>query len=397
MPRQARFRISVVVIESKLSCLPLQDRSAPDDIPIMDSNGSPVAQTIAMPVAGLAKPPPAAKMFFVGDTLARHYRIERILGSGGGGVVYLCSKAGQQGLLAVKVPYLPSLTDPKDLMRFHSEGRAARRVKSPFVVRTYDLLLDDGVLALIMEYVPGISLGKFINESQQEAERMAWRVLTQVALGLEAVHLHKIVHHDLKPANVLLDEDFNCKITDFGVARLLSQKPVKKEKADFVGTVDYVSPEVVEGRQADARSDIYSWAVIGYRLLAGKLPFEAKSPYARLLEKTTKDVPDLAVLNPTAPRSLVEIIMRNLSRDPEKRVESASLLVNALSESFSTEETMVVRDSSTMRAVLQRDKIAEAAPSAVRGVLDRLDDLSFYISSILPARFQGRGRRKDGS
>ena len=271
--------------------------------------------------------PPPLKIFSVGETLAREYQVQKILGSGGGGIVYLCVKdAKPDELLAVKVPHVPSLSNSEDLARFHEEGHAARRVKSPFVVQTHDLLLDDGLFALIMEYVPGRSLATLIEEHREHAQRLAWRILTQIACGLAAIHAYKIIHYDLKPSNVLLDEHLNCRISDFGIARLLSRKAGRKDNSDLIGTIDYVSPEVVEGKAADARSDIYAWGTIGYELLTGRLPFQAPSPYARLLAKATKIPPSISSICPEASPALARIVTKALQRKPSARPDSATLV-----------------------------------------------------------------------
>lgn len=338
-------------------------------------------------------PPPSLKVFNVGDMIARQYRVEKVLGAGSGGIVYLCVNTNEEDQrVAVKIPFLPPVDNEEDLIRFHTEGRAARRVKSPFVVKTYDLLMDDGIFALIMEYVPGMALSKLMEDNRAKALQFTWKILTQIALGLEAIHKLNIVHYDLKPSNVLLDETVSCKITDFGVAQLLTKERQRNSSSSFVGTVDYVSPEVVAGQPADKRSDLYAWGVIAYQLFSGHLPFEQKAPCSRLLAKSTQDAPDLQRLCPSLPKPLAQLVNHALMREPEKRVSTASDVVDRLSDSLVGSETLIIEDGlSTFNALNDRTRVFSKT-----GLMEQILEMAGSFGSYMKGRIKpGSGTLRD--
>ena len=286
-----------------------------------------------------------------GALVARRYVVVRCLGRGAAGAVYLCHEQGNpQKLLAVKVLSKVAV-DSVQFSRFYLEGKLARTVKSPYVVASYDLIMDDGVFAHTMEYVPGKNLGEFLEAVRCPALPLVCRCLREMGQGLAAIHEKGLVHRDLKPANVLVTEDEHFKITDFGIVYQLHDLGPLTEKPFFIfklkrflerlttreltatgellGTTDYLSPEYVKQRTVDQRSDIYSLGTLGYQMLAGRLPFPGQIVEA-LGARVTCEAPDLAALKAGLPASLCAVIMSCLRRNPNERPQSAADFVNAI-------------------------------------------------------------------
>jgi serine/threonine-protein kinase len=256
-----------------------------------------------------------------GDLFAGRYVVEALLGRGGMGAVYRVRDGKLDEVVALKLLTLETKTAQE---RFVSEVKLARRVTHPNVARTHDFGEDGLVRFLTMEYVPGTTLDRIIEQRAPMATRPLVELATQITAGLAAAHAAGVVHRDLKPANVLVGDDGRVVITDFGIARATSQESGTRT-GTMLGTPHYMAPEQVLGRPTDARSDLYAMGVILYELACGVLPFVSDSVLGAALARVQACPVDPrrhhAVEDP-----LASLILRCLAREPEGRPASAGEL-----------------------------------------------------------------------
>ena len=259
--------------------------------------------------------------------LAGRYRIVGLLGAGGMGEVYRADdlKLGQ----TVALKFLPErlADDPKRLEYFHNEVRFARQVSHPNVCRVYDIGEVDGQQFLSMEYVDGEDLATLIRRIGRLPPDKGVQIARQLSAGLAAAHDKGVLHRDLKPANVMLDGRGRVRITDFGLARAISERGGTGVQA---GTPAYMAPEQLAGREVTQQSDIYSLGLVLFEVFTGRRAFEADSvaELAQLREKSSPVTPSSIVsdIDPTVERA----ILRCLEREPQARPVSALAVAAAL-------------------------------------------------------------------
>ena len=210
----------------------------------------------------------------IGKTIS-HYKILEKLGEGGMGEVYLAEDLKLERQVAIK--FLPQhLTKDKDnVERFQREAKAAASLNHPNIVTIHDVIEEDDQICIVMEYVQGQSLRDIINTSSQFPIPNSTEIIIQIAEGLSQAHQSGIVHRDIKPENIIIDIDGRVKILDFGLAKLKGASKLTKESSTL-GTVNYMSPEQIQGRDADHRSDIWSVGIVFYELLTGEPPFKGE-------------------------------------------------------------------------------------------------------------------------
>jgi eukaryotic-like serine/threonine-protein kinase len=269
----------------------------------------------------------------MGQLFASRYRIEQILGRGGMGVVYRATDTQLDETVAIKtLPGDVMQRSPEDLERFKREIRLARKITHRNVLRTYDYGEADGVYFISMEFVRGYALNDLLNEApnRQMAPRLALGLARQISRGLQAAHEQGIIHRDIKPQNVLIDHKGEVKLMDFGIARMAEAHEGMTQAGLIVGTPHYMSPEQVQGKQLDPRSDVYSMGVMMYETLIGKRPFESSSLTGVLTAHITEKPQPPIELRPEIGRELNAIVMRCLEKDPRARFADAGELLKAL-------------------------------------------------------------------
>jgi len=273
----------------------------------------------------------------------KNYKLLSHLGSGGMSNVYLAEHLLLNRRVAIKVLPLGRVKDRAYLERFYQEARAAARVDHPNIVRAYDVENEGDIHFLVMEYVPGCDLATLVTREGPLDYLRAAEYIRQAALGLSAAHRAGLVHRDIKPGNLLVDERGVVKILDLGLALLKSgdsdRASLTLESDDNVlGTADYIAPEqALNSHQVDARADIYSLGCSLYFLLTGHPPFDRGSVAHRLLAHIRQQPPSILNDRPDAPPRLVEICMRMMAKRPEDRPQTAEEVV-ALLEEFLREE-----------------------------------------------------------
>jgi serine/threonine protein kinase/Flp pilus assembly protein TadD len=275
----------------------------------------------------------------IGSIFAERYRIIEELGKGGMGRVIRALDMKLDEEIAIKF-IRPDLTeDPAAVERFRIELKAARQVIHRNVARMFDLNEADGVPFITMEYVRGGDLKSLIKKMGRLDAQQAVRIIRQVAEGLAEAHRTGVIHRDMKPHNIMVDEEGTARITDFGLARLRKTDDATLT-APGMGTPAYASPEQVEGGTAvDSRSDLYSMGIVLFEMLTGELPFQGETPYSVALARLTKAPPDPRSIQPDIPEALVQVIMKCLQKDPGQRYQSANELIldlKKLGENFST-------------------------------------------------------------
>jgi serine/threonine-protein kinase len=281
-------------------------------------------------VPGATSPAAAAADLTLGHLFADRYLIEQILGRGGMGVVYKATDTHLDETVAIKtLPGDVMTRSPEDLERFKREIRLARRITHRNVLRTFDYGEAEGVYFISMEFVRGYTLSELLDEAPQRqmAPRASIGLTRQICRGLQAAHEQGIIHRDIKPQNVLIDAKGEAKLMDFGIARLAETPEGVTQAGLIVGTPHYMSPEQVQGKTLDARSDVYSMGVLIYEMLVGRRPFESSSLTGVLTAHITENPKAVLELRPEVSRELNDIVMRCLSKDPLVRYANAGGLL----------------------------------------------------------------------
>ncbi len=269
------------------------------------------------------------------------YRIERRLGRGGMGIVYLAVESGLDRRVALKLVAPDAAADEVFRARFAHESRIAASIEHPNVVPIYAAGEHEGIPFIAMRYVSGSDLNrKLISGGRMEPER-AVALIGQVAAGLDAIHAAGLVHRDVKPANVLLggsEASEHAYITDFGVARNVASTSGLTKTGRFVGTLDYVAPEQIRGGEVDARADVYALGCLLFKLLSGEVPFPRDGEAARLYAHLNDEPPAASLFTPMVPKALDRVIGRAMAKSPDDRYPSAGDLGRAADAACSGSE-----------------------------------------------------------
>lgn len=274
-------------------------------------------------------PRPSGEFLAFQKALAGRYSIERELGRGGMGIVFLAREVALDRMVALKLlpPDLASRPGLKE--RFLREARTAARLSHPNIVPVHTVDEADGFVFFAMAYVPGESLGERIRTRGPLSNSDAARVLQEVAWALAHAQLHGVVHRDVKPDNILLEEDSGrAMVADFGIAALV--EATDPEGGELLGTAEFMSPEQAAGGEVDARSDLYSLGCVGFYALSGRVPFTGPTPAAILAQHVTRPAPPLLSVAPQVPARVAAAIDRCLRKEPERRFSGADALAEAL-------------------------------------------------------------------
>jgi eukaryotic-like serine/threonine-protein kinase len=256
------------------------------------------------------------------------YRILKRLGSGGMADVY-CARDEELGRkVALKLLYRNLAEDTQFVERFRREASSAAGLQHPNIVGIFDRGEWDGTYYIAMEYVEGRTLKDIIRERGPAPPDAAVDIVLQILRAAGFAHQRGVVHRDIKPHNVLIDDEGRVKVADFGIARAGASDVT--ETGSIMGTAQYISPEQAQGRPVDARSDLYSIGVVLYELLTGRVPFDAESPVSiALMQVNEAPVPPME-LNPSIPPALDAVVMRALEKDPARRFADADAFIAAL-------------------------------------------------------------------
>jgi serine/threonine protein kinase/tetratricopeptide (TPR) repeat protein len=270
-----------------------------------------------------------AKKLSLGSLFAGRYQIIEELGKGGMGKLYRALDLKLQEEVALKIIKPEIASNKETIERFSNELKLARRISHKNVGRMYELMEDEGTRFITMEYIAGQDLKGLIRQSGRLTAETAVSIAKQVGEGLAEAHRLGVVHRDLKPKNILIDRDGRAKILDFGIARSLRAKGITVEGM-IIGTLGYMSPEQVQGRGIDARSDIFSFGCVLYEMLTGKSVFGRETTAQTITAVLHEDPPRVSESGVDIPEELQRIISRCLEKDPESRFPSMDEIVSLL-------------------------------------------------------------------
>ena len=268
---------------------------------------------------------------YIGRLLDNRYEILEMIGTGGMAVVYKARCHRLNRLVAIKILKDDYTQDGEFRRRFHAESQAVAMLNHPNIVSVYDVSTDGDADYIVMELVEGITLKQYV---ERRGGYLNWKeslhFAMQIGKALEHAHGQGIVHRDIKPHNVMILKNGSAKVTDFGIARIMSAQNTLTREA--LGSVHYISPEQAKGGRVDNRSDLYSLGVVMYEMLTGRPPYDGESPVAVALQHINGGAAMPSTLNPNIPGGLEQIIMRSMSVDPAQRYASASAMLYDMDE-----------------------------------------------------------------
>ncbi|HLS22838.1 MAG TPA: Stk1 family PASTA domain-containing Ser/Thr kinase [Pseudogracilibacillus sp.] len=259
----------------------------------------------------------------VGHLLNERYRIKRRIGGGGMANVYLGFDLILERDVAIKVLRMEFVNDPEFVERFDREAQAATSLSHPNIVNIYDVGEEDDILYIVMEYVDGLTLKEYIQKHGPLSVEKAIDIMDQLTAAIQHAHETGLIHRDIKPQNVLINQNGTVKVTDFGIAVALSATALTQTNS-VLGSVHYLSPEQARGGKATKKSDIYSLGIVFYELLTGELPFSGQSPVSIALKHLQDDIPSVRAKDESIPQSVENIILKATTKDPFHRYQSVS-------------------------------------------------------------------------
>ncbi len=258
-----------------------------------------------------------------GDTLD-HYRIEAAVAHGGMSVLYRATDLNSGRQVAIKVPLPEMEADPVLIERFKREQEIGQELDHPGVVKSFNSE-ERSRLYMVIEWVDGRLLRTILNEEKKLPVERAVKITLGICDALDYMHKRGIIHRDLKPENVMVGDEDQIKLIDFGIAmKEEARRLTFVNVSSLLGTPDYISPEQVKGARGDQRSDIYAMGIMLYEMLTGRVPFVGPNPLAVMNERVLNDVTPPRELNPEISPQLEEILYRALEREPRHRYATAS-------------------------------------------------------------------------
>ena len=273
-------------------------------------------------------------MIEIGKKLNGRYHIIGSIGSGGMANVYLAHDLILDRDVAVKVLRFDFQNDQAAIRRFQREALAATELVHPNIVSVYDVGEEDGLQYLVMEYVKGMDLKRYIQTHFPIPYSTVVDITQQILSAVAMAHEHRIIHRDLKPQNILIDEHGTVKITDFGIAIALSETSITQTNT-MLGSVHYLSPEQARGSMATNQSDIYAVGIILYEMLTGNVPFDGESAVTIALKHFQEEIPSVKMFDPGIPQSLENVVRHATAKDPSDRYKTANEMAEDLYTSLS--------------------------------------------------------------
>lgn len=265
----------------------------------------------------------------IGKILGKRYEILEKIGGGGMALVYKAKCRLLNRYVAVKILRPEFISDEDFINKFEKESQAAASLSHPNIVNIYDVGTDNEIHYIVMEYVDGKTLKKYIKEKGFLKDDEVIKISKQISLALKHAHNNHIVHRDIKPHNILITEDGRVKVTDFGIARAITSSTITNT-GNVIGSVHYFSPEQARGGFVDEKSDIYSLGVTMYEMTSGRVPFSGNTPITVALKHLKEDVVPPSMINPDVSKGLENIILKSMHKDKNKRYNNTMELYNDL-------------------------------------------------------------------
>ena len=267
---------------------------------------------------------------YIGRLLDNRYEILEVIGTGGMAMVYKARCHRLNRLVAMKILKDDLSQDDEFRRRFHAESQAVAMLSHPNIMSVYDVSTTDEADYIVMELIDGITLKQYMEKKGVLNWKETLHFSMQIAKALEHAHSRGIVHRDIKPHNIMVLKNGSVKVTDFGIARIMSKSNTLTKEA--LGSVHYISPEQAKGGRVDNRSDLYSLGVVMYEMMTGRPPYDGESPVSVAIQHINGGAAMPSTLNPNIPGGLEQIIMKVMAVDPGKRYHSATALLYDMEE-----------------------------------------------------------------
>jgi eukaryotic-like serine/threonine-protein kinase len=297
----------------------------------------------------------------LGTTLGGRYRLDERIGHGGMSTVYRAFDTVLERQVAIKLMHREIASDSGQLERFRREARAVAQLNHPHIVTVIDAGewdaeanngIQTGTPYIVLEYVSGETLKDLIRREAPLGVPTVLAYGIEIARALGAAHSQEIVHRDVKPQNVLLGAEGGAKITDFGIARTLTEEGLTMD-GRVLGTTDYVSPEQALGQPVTGQSDVYSLGVVLYEMLTGGVPFKGSSPVAVAMMHVREEVPDVQLSQPKVSAATAAVVERATAKDPKRRYPDMTSMVSDMEEALAIETARSGQTTGEVTAVLR--------------------------------------------
>ena len=280
-------------------------------------------------------------MLSKGQKINERYEIIKNIGEGGMANVYLAKDTILDRNVAVKVLRGDLSSDDKFIRRFEREALSVSNLSHPNIVEVYDVGIEDGSHYIVMEYIDGKTLKQLLKKRESLTLTEVIDIMTQLTDGISHAHESYIIHRDIKPQNIMIEDDGRIKITDFGIAMALNATQLTQTNS-VMGSVHYLPPEQASGKSATVKSDIYSMGILMYELLTGNVPFKGDNAVEIALKHMKDKIPSVRKQDPSIPQSVENIIMKACAKNPRNRYDTAKEmhddLVNCLDEEHANDK-----------------------------------------------------------
>lgn len=310
----------------------------------------------------------------IGKKINDRYLIIGNIGSGGMANVFLARDLILDREVAVKVLRYDFQNDQAAIRRFQREALAATELVHPNIVSVYDVGEEDGQQYLVMEYVKGMDLKRYIQTQYPIAYDKVVDIMDQILSAMSLAHHHRIIHRDLKPQNILINEEGVVKITDFGIAIALSETSITQTNS-MLGSVHYLSPEQARGSMATNQSDIYAMGIILYEMITGRVPFDGESAVTIALKHFQDELPDIHIYSQQVPQALENVVLKATAKDPINRYKTTEEMQADLYTSLDANRAQEAKWSPVpildeTRAIEPIEEVVPEAPSVPEEVVE---------------------------
>ena len=268
-------------------------------------------------------------MNLIGKMLNNRYEILEKIGNGGMATVYKAKCHVLNRYVAIKILKDEFTTDSEFIKKFNTEAQSAAALAHPNIVQIYDVCSEDNLYYIVMELIQGKTLKEIITEDGILSWKWSVNIAIQIASALDIAHKNSIIHRDIKPHNIIITEDGMAKVTDFGIAKAVSNSTITAF-GTTIGSVHYFSPEHARGGFTDAKSDLYSLGIVMYEMLTARVPFDADTPVSVALKQVQEEPTDPMRYNENIPISINRIILKAMQKDPNLRYQNASEMIKDL-------------------------------------------------------------------